>query len=97
MHSVFTEEDGRRVDENHMEEQRKEERKRAHEAESEHIQTEWVLCSEDCRDIVITYVPQLNTIPIEDNYAEISQEKIKKVYKQYKRRAQRREQNDCIC
>ena len=32
---------------------------------------ERVLCSEDWRDIVITYVPQLNNIPIEDNYAEI--------------------------
>ena len=50
--------------------------------------TEWVLCSEDWRDIVITYAPQLNNIPIEDNYAEISQKEIKKVYKQYKRRAQ---------
>ena len=61
--------------------------KRAHEAESGHTQTEWLLCSEDWRDIVITYVPQLNLIPIEDNYAEISQTEIKKVYKQYKRRA----------
>ena len=85
MHSVFTEEDGRR---NHTEEQRKEERQRDYESESEHIQTEWVLCSDGWRDIVIMYVPQLNNIPIEDNYAELSQEEIKKVYKQYKRRAQ---------
>ena len=62
--------------------------KRTHKAESEHRQTEWVLCSDDWRDIVIMYVPQLNNISIEDNYAEISQEEIKKVYKQYKRRAQ---------
>ena len=34
--------------------------------------TEWVLCSKDWRDIVFMYVPLLNTIPIEDNYAEIS-------------------------
>ena len=50
--------------------------------------TEWVLYSKDWRDIVITYAPQLNNIPIEDNYAEIPQKEIKKVYKQYKRRAQ---------
>ena len=50
--------------------------------------TEWVLCSEDWTDIVIMYVPQLNSVPIEDNYSEISQEEIKKVYKQYKRRTQ---------
>ena len=62
--------------------------KRAHGAESDHIQTEWVLCSEEWRDIVITYVLQLNIIPIEDNYAEISLEEIKKAYKQYKRREQ---------
>ena len=50
--------------------------------------TEQVLCSEDCRDIAITYVPQLNTIPIEDNYVEISQEEIRKVYKQCQTRTQ---------
>ena len=64
--------------------------KRDHEAESKHIQTEWVLCSDDWRDIVIMYVPQFNTIPIEDNYAEISQEEIKKAYKQYKRTQMKR-------
>ena len=47
-----------------------------HEAESEHTQTEWVLCSEDWRDIVIMYVPQLNDITIDDNYANISLEEI---------------------
>ena len=52
--------------------------KRDHEAESEHIQTEWLLCSEDWRDIVIMYVPQLNNTPIEDNYVAISQEENQK-------------------
>ena len=61
-------------------------KRRDHEAESEHTQTEWVLCSEDWRDIVIMYVPQINNIAIEDNYAEISQEEIKKAYKQNRRR-----------
>ena len=44
-------------------------------------ETEWVLCSEDWRDIVIMYVPELNDMPIEDKYADISQEEIKKAYK----------------
>ena len=35
-------------------------------------ETEWVLCSEDWRDIVITCVPEVNDIPIEGNYADIS-------------------------
>ena len=52
------------------------------------LKTEWVLCSEDWRDIVITYIPQLNNIPIENNYADISHEEIKKAYKQNKRRSQ---------
>ena len=51
-------------------------------------ENEWVLCSEDWRDIVIMYVPELNDIPIEENYADISWEEIKKVYKQYKRKSQ---------
>ena len=55
-----------------------------------HTKTEWVLCSEDWRDIVITYVPQINNIPIENNYADISQEEIKKAYKQNKRGALKR-------
>ena len=41
-------------------------------------ETEWVLCSEDWRDIVMRYVPKLNDMPIEDNYADISWEEIKK-------------------
>ena len=47
----------------------------------ENTETEWVLCSEDWRDIVIIYVPELNDIPIEENYANISWEEIKKAYK----------------
>ena len=47
------------------------------ETKPEHAQTEWVLCSEDWRDIMITYVPDFNNIPIEENYADISQEEIK--------------------
>ena len=55
---------------------------RDHEAESEHTQTEWVLCSEGWRDIVIMYVPQLNDIAIGDNYANILEE-IEDVYIKY--------------
>ena len=54
-----------------------------HEVELEHTQTEWVLCSEDLRDIVIMYVPQLNDIAIEDNYANISLEEIEDDYINY--------------
>ena len=43
-------------------------------------ETEWVLCSEDWRHIVIMYVPQLNDIPLEENYAEVSLEEIKDAY-----------------
>ena len=56
---------------------------RDYEAESEYTQTEWVLCSEDWRDIVITYIPQLNDIVIEDNHANISLEEIKCAYIKY--------------
>ena len=56
----------------------------------EKLKTEWVLCSEDWRDIVIIHVPQINNIAIEDNYADISQEEIKKAYKHNKRRAQKK-------
>ena len=52
--------------------------------------TECVLCSEDWRDIVIMYVPHINNITIEDNYADISQDEIKKAYKQNKRRPQKK-------
>ena len=47
----------------------------------ENAESEWVLCSEDWRDILIMYVPELNDIPIEVNYADISQEEFKKAYK----------------
>ena len=55
-----------------------------------HTKTEWVLCLEDWRYIVIMYVPQINNIAIEDNYTDVSQEEIRKAYKQSKRRAQKR-------
>ena len=54
--------------------------------EKKNAETDRVLCSEDWRDIVIMYVPELNDIPIEDNYADISWEEIRKAYKQYKRK-----------
>ena len=75
MHSVLTEED-RGQKGNHPSEEEDEEEENKDEKQI----TGWVLCSDDWRDIVIMYVPQLNTIPIEDNYAEISQEEIKKLY-----------------
>ena len=50
--------------------------RRDYETKSKHTKTEWVLCSEDWRDIVIMYIPQLNDIAIEHNYADISQEEI---------------------
>ena len=53
-----------------------------------YTKTEWVLCSEDWRDIVIMYIPELNDKPIEDNYADMSWDEIKKAYKEYKRRTQ---------
>ena len=49
----------------------------------ENTGTEWVLCSEDWRDIVIMYIPNLNNIPIEDNFTDISQEKIKDTFLKY--------------
>ena len=49
-------------------------------ATPKHPQTEWVLCSDDLQDIVITYIPQLENMPIEDNYAEISLKEIKDAY-----------------
>ena len=81
MHSVLTEEDRKEFTL-----MKKKKMKRKIKKDEKQI-TEWVLCLEDLRGIVITYVPQFNTIPIEDNYAEISQE-IKKAYKQYQRNTQ---------
>ena len=51
-------------------------------------ETEWILCSKNWRDIVITYVPNLNDILLEENYAEIPLEQFKKTYKWYQRRLQ---------
>ena len=66
-----------------MKSKRKKSNERDYESKSEHTKTEWVLCSEDWRDIVIMYVPQLNDIAIEDNYANISLEEIKDIYNKY--------------
>ena len=33
-----------------------------------HPEVEWVLCSEDCQDTVIIYIPQLNGTPIEESF-----------------------------
>ena len=66
---------------------KKRDKRRDYETKSKYTKTECVLCSEDWRDIIITYVPQLNNIPIENNYAGISQGEIKKAYKQNKRRS----------
>ena len=49
-------------------------------ATPKHPQTEWVLCTDNWQDIVITYIPQLNAIPIEQNYADISMKEIKDAY-----------------
>ena len=50
------------------------------ETKPEHVQNERALCSEDWRDVVITYVPDLSNIPIEENYAGISQEEIRDTF-----------------
>ena len=55
---------------------KKRDKGRDYEAESKHTKTEWLLCSEDWRDIVIMYVPQLNNVLMEDNYADILLEEI---------------------
>ena len=52
------------------------------------LKTEWVLCLEDWRDIVIKYVPQLNNIAIEVNYTDISQEEIGRHINRTKEEAQ---------
>ena len=44
------------------------------------MQTDLVLCSEDWRAVMTTYVPDLSNIPIEENYADISQEEIKDAF-----------------
>ena len=55
-------------------------KRRNQETKQENTQTNWVLCSEDWRDIVIMYVPDLNNIPIEENYADISKEEIEDAF-----------------
>ena len=62
-------------------EKREDRRHNEEEGQEENAETEWVLCSADWRDIVIMYVPECNDIPIEENYADISWEDIKKAYK----------------
>ena len=62
---------------------KKRDKGRDYEAESKHTKTEWVLHSENWKDIVIMYVPQLNDIAIEDDYANISLEEIEDAYIKY--------------
>ena len=57
---------------------RKTNKRRDQKTKPEHMQTDWVLCSEDWRDVV--YVPDLNNILIEENYADIPQEEIKNAF-----------------
>ena len=64
---------------------RKTSKRRDQETKPEHVQTEWVLCSEDWRDVVITFVPDLNNIPIEEHYADISQEEIKDTFLKFRK------------
>ena len=59
---------------------RKTNKRRDQETKPEHTRTKWVLCSEDWRDVVIMYVPDLNNILIEENYGDISQEEIKDAF-----------------
>ena len=59
---------------------KKRDKRRDYETKLKHARTEWVLCSEDWRDTVIMYIPQITDIAIEDNYADISQEEVKKAY-----------------
>ena len=40
----------------------------------------WVFCSERWEDIVITAVPELNTIQIENNYSDVSAQEVKRSY-----------------
>ena len=72
---------------------KKKDKRRDHKVESEHTKPEWVLCSEDCRDIVIMHVLELNDIPTEGNYAGISQEEIKDAYLKYGKRKKPHKKN----
>ena len=40
----------------------------------------WVLCSERWEDAVIIAVPELNTVPIENNYLDVSTQEINMSY-----------------
>ena len=62
---------------------KKRNKERDYEGEAKHAKTEWVLCSEDWRDSILTYVPHINNIPIEDNYVDISLEEIEDAYITY--------------
>ena len=73
----------KQMEKNRKKQKKKKNKRRDHEAKTEHTKTEWVLCSEDWRDIVIMYIPELNDVTTEDNYAEISEEEIKDAYLKY--------------
>ena len=47
---------------------------------NENLTLHWVLCSERWEDIVTLAVPELNTIPIENNYLDVSTQEIKRSY-----------------
>ena len=49
----------------------------------ETLKCECVLCSENWQDFVVIYVPQLNDMPIDNNYANVSLKKIKNTYFQH--------------
>ena len=55
-------------------------KRKKRDVKSKLTRTEWVPCSEDWKDIVIMYVAQINDTAIEDNYADIFQEEVKKSY-----------------
>ena len=76
MHSVITEEDTKMK----KHKKRKTNKRTDQETNPEHTQTDWVLCSEDWRDVMIMYVPDCNNILIEENYADIPQEEIKDTF-----------------
>ena len=56
----------------------KKKKNKKRDCELKHTKTEWVLCSEDWRNIVIMYVPELNDIPIEDNYQIYLRKKLRR-------------------
>ena len=40
----------------------------------------WVLCSERLEDIVIIAIPELDTIPIENSYSDVSAQEVERSY-----------------